>query len=315
MYIAAIDLGGTKTVTAVCNEKGEVLARRKFPTVTADMNAHFNECEKALRECFGQVGITPAEVAGLGMTVPGMADDKGNLIYAPFAGWRDVPISDIFSERLGISNVRADNDVNACAVAETYFCGYKNHLWVTVSTGVGGAVVVDGKLCRGAANVAGELGHVKVEYSDGALCPCGQRGCTEAHASGTAIGRYVAQAAAADSNFNAATGGVYDAKTCAELARRGNRTALSIMDKAGDYLGRAIAAAVNIVNPECVIIGGGVALSLDLLLPAIKRRLASDAVVSAQNTPVVMTKLGYDAGLMGALSLILTSDTINYQGD
>lgn len=305
MYVAAIDLGGTKTVAAVCTENGDILQKLKFPTEVSDMNDHFDACVSHLEECFDRAGISSRDVSGLGITLPGMADGNGNLIYAPFAGWRNVPVCRIFAEKTGIGNVRADNDVNACAIAETYFCGVKNHFWVTVSTGIGGAPVIDGKLCRGYGNVAGELGHVKVEYENGRLCSCGQRGCAEAHASGTAIGKMTAEAALTDPEFASLCRGVFDAKTCADLARKGNAVALEIMNTAGDRLGRAIACAVNLFNPEKVIIGGGVALSLDLLMPAIRRRLISDAVASAQNTPVEMTKLGYDAGLLGAAALIL----------
>ncbi len=310
MIYAALDIGGTKTIAALTDENGSILTQKKFTSFVASSQTHLDICVDALRELMQERGLDAKEIHGLGISLPGIVDsDRGVLLYAPYAKWENVPVAEYLREKLGIANIRCDNDVNACAIGELKFGlgkKYSDFVWMTVSTGVGGASVSDGTLIRGADGFAGELGHLKVEYDHPAQCPCGQEGCLEAHGSGTALNRLTAKMAQQDAEFAAAlaqAGSKADGAGCAKLAQAGNPKALAIFDEIGTYLGRGMAYCVNVLNPQAVVVGGGVSASLELLRPAITAALKANAFRKMQNIDVVCTPLGYEAALIGAAAL------------
>ena len=297
MFIGAIDGGGTKVLTAVMTETGEVLARRQASVPTADHAAYFTRCAGLLGECAVELGIRLKELAGVGVSLPAMTDGRDRVLGSPSAGWGAFNVRPLLVPALGMGSERVfiENDVNACALAELRFAhGVDNFIWMTVSTGIGGAVVADGRLVRGAGFCAGELGHVKVEFEKPRPCGCGGLGCLEAHASGTAIGRLAREA-----------GLEADAKQCAELALQGDSVALGVFAQAGRYIGRAVAMASNVLNPERVYIGGGVAHSLNLLLPSINEEFDCGALPQCRNVVIEQTRLGYEAALFGAAAVCL----------
>lgn len=312
MYIAALDIGGTKTIAAVLDEKGTILAEEKFPSVVTGYQTHLGLCAESMRHLMQQMGLAADDFIGLGVALPGIVNnEEGVLIYAPYADWENVPVAEFLRSSLGFTQVRCENDVNACAIGEQRFGIGKNYtdfIWMTVSTGVGGAVVADSKLVRGGYGFAGELGHLKVEYKKPAHCPCGQYGCLEAHGSGTALIRETRKRALDSPAFAKAleeTGQNPDGAGCAALARAGNPDALDIMDQIGTYLGRGISYCINILNTQAVVIGGGVAASLDLLLPSIRTSVQQNAFKRMQNIDIIETPLGYEAALLGAAALVL----------
>lgn len=309
MSVGAFDIGGTKTIVALAGEDGTLIDKRQFPTDTRDCFAHLDFCCDTFSAMLAEHGYAVGQIKGLGVNLPGLVDRaRGVLIKAVYAGWHNVPVGPYLQDKLGISRVICENDVNSCAMGELRFGlgrEYKSFGWMTVSTGVGGAVVCDGKLIRGARGNAGEFGHLKVEYERPRLCPCGELGCLEAQGSGTALNALIAEQAANDPAFAAAFGKNVkpDAPACAALAREGNQTAKEIFERLGRYLGRGIAHYVNILDPEAVIIGGGVSASLDLLLPGIRAAMANNAFSPMQDVEILPTALGYEAALMGAISL------------
>ncbi len=308
MYIGAIDIGGTKTIAAVTDETGALLARRKFETVRYDHAAHFALCRDELLACLEKLGLSLSQLAGVGVVVPGMVD--GNvLLLAPFAGWRNVNVVEEFSVLLpDAPMVVTEGDVNACGVAEAYFGGFTDLLWMTVSTGVGSAIILNGQLYTGAHSVAGEIGHIKVEFEHPRVCSCGQHGCAEAMASGRGIAAMVEEAVKTDDAYAALyeTAGLpMDARGCEALARKGDSTSRAIYERAGMYLGRALSAALNLLDPQRVFVGGGVAAALDLILPAIRATLRESCVPFIQDTLIERTRLGYDASVKGAAALVL----------
>ncbi len=309
MYIGAIDIGGSKTVVGIVNEKGDVVIAKKIPTL-AQPQTHFEKTSEVLSECLKEKEIPKSELSGLGVVLPGMVSED-TLLYAPAVNWRDVNVVSSYRALTGIENVKTQGDVNACGVAEAYFGGFSDLLWVTVSNGIGGAIVAGGKLYKGARDVAGEIGHVKVEYENPRVCSCGQLGCAEAMASGTGIGKMVKEAADKNPEYKA----LFEKKNllltsegCAALAREGDEISQGIFKKAGMYLGRALAAALNILDPQRVFIGGGVSLSLDLLLEETEKTIKANCVEFSAKTPIEATRLGYYAALLGAASLILAPE-------
>jgi glucokinase len=299
MLIGAIDAGGTKVLTAVMTESGQVLARRKDSVPTADVPAYFARCAAMLTACAQEACSGVASLAGVGMNIPGMVTPDGQVLGSPSAGWGAFDARPLLSAALGVSGAALffENDINACALAEQRFGGADgNFVWITISTGNGGAVVADGRLLRGAGGCAGEFGHLKVERDTPYRCGCGGWGCLEAHASGVAIARRAAEA-----GLGAGT----DARRCEELARQGNAAALAVYAQTGVYLGRALAIAANLLNPSHAFIGGGVSMALDLMLPSIGRTLDEEALPQCRALQVTQTRLGYEAALLGAAAVCL----------
>ncbi len=298
MLIGAIDGGGTKVLTAVMTGSGEVLARRQRSIPTADHRAYFAQGAEMLGECAAEAGVRLAELAGVGASLPAMTDGRDRVLGSPSAGWGEFTVRPLLVPALGMGTERVfiENDVNACALAELRFAhGGDNFIWMTVSTGIGGAVVADGRLVRGAGFCAGEIGHVKVEFATPRACGCGGCGCLEAHASGTAIGRLARAAGLGDA----------DAKRVEQLARKGDPAAATVLAQAGRYIGRALAMTSNVLNPERVYIGGGVAHALDLLLPSIREEFERGALPQCRNVVIEQTRLGYEAALFGAAAVCL----------
>lgn len=324
MLIGALDFGGTKTIASVAEytESGifprclDIIGRETFATgaPVRSFRDAAKECARIIAGILQKNKKAPSSLEAVGVSAPGMVDAQGMLIFSPVTGWRDVDIGgvfrDVWAEVCGIEadilRVNIACDVNACALAEVLSSGNGDMLWVTVSTGIGGAYVTGGNVYAGYHSVAGEIGHTKVEYNAPKKCACGGYGCAEAHASGTAVGKAVAEIAMSDKAWAAVLERrslALTAESCSLLAREGDETALRIINKAGDYLGRALANAANLLDPAVIFIGGGMSRSLDLMAGAIRRRMESDALFIHRNIPVLPTALGYDASLMGAYAL------------
>lgn len=310
MLAAALDIGGTKTMAGIVDQDGQLLSQRTFATYTPDWQQHFAECLKALRACMDECGAE--QPVGLGVNVPGMTDVTRRILRnAVFAGWKDVDVYSYFQQRTSFTNIVVDNDVNSCAIGEYRFGHgdrYKDFVWITVSTGVGGAVFANGQLVRGAWSCAGEVGHLKVEYESPAQCPCGQFGCLESQGSGTAIGRMMKEAAESNCAFAATLAHRQlnaDAKACAILASEGDPICKMILKKAAIYIGRGVSYCINLLNPTAVILGGGVATSLPLMIDDIQAVVEKSVISTLQGIEILYTKNGYNAAILGAAALVL----------
>ena len=295
--IYACDIGGSKLLCGLVTPEGKVLDTEKHtlsPTLTIE------ELEQLLTAGLHTLTArNPGAVPTVcGMTIPGLADPRQGLwVYACFSGIENYPIAERMGKKLGLP-VLIENDVNACAVAEQVFGGCKdcgNYLWVTVSNGIGGGLVLNGSLYDGAFGGAGEFGHVVVE-PHGALCPCGHRGCMEAMAAGPAIAR----------RYKEATGAELSAAEIAQKARQGEKQALEIMEKTGEYIGRGLGKAASLLNLERYVLGGGVMQSFDLLAPSIQAAFEEEAFARPnQKAAICPTALSYEAGLLGAAAITL----------
>lgn len=295
--IYACDIGGSKLLCGLVTPDGRILDTEKRPL---SPNVTVEELEQYLTEHFRLLTARHPEVTptACGMTIPGLADPQtGTWVYACFSGIENYPIALRMSQKLGM-HVAVENDVNACAWAEKIFggcmdCG--NYLWVTVSNGVGGGLVLNGQLYSGAFGGAGEIGHIVVE-PDGALCPCGHRGCLEAMAAGPAISR----------RYQDATAETLTAAEIADRARQGEAAALAVLQKTGEYIGRGLGKTASLLNLERYILGGGVMQSLDLLEPAIRTAFEREAFARPnQKAVIAKTALAYEAGLLGAAAITL----------
>ena len=296
MLAGAIDGGGTKVMTGIVDDGGKILSSRTESVPPKDVAAYFNRCATMLKDCAAEIGVTLDKLDGVGMSIPGMTDGKDWVYGSPSAGWGPFSALSLLVPALGLpaEKIRLENDINACALAELRFGGGgRDFVWLTISTGNGGAVVANGELVRGKSFCAGELGHIKVEYDHPVRCGCGGCGCLEAHASGPAIARMCRE-----------IGLDTDAAGCAALCRQGDERALSVYKTAGMYLGRALAQLANTLNFEKAYLGGGVSRSLDLLMPSLRETFDRDALPECRKAIIERTHLGYEASLLGAASLV-----------
>jgi glucokinase len=298
--VLALDIGGSKMAAAIVDAGGVVHGRGQ-ETLTLPYTQQDVLAAAARLGCgamHGYKGSGP--ILGIGAAIPGLADPaNGTWVYSSFSGIRDFPFAALLTKALHLP-VSIENDVNACALGEMRFgacTDVNDFLWVTVSNGIGGSIVANGKLYGGAGGNAGEIGHICVE-EDGPLCQCGKRGCLEACAAGPAIlRRYLALTGLPDDP-------ALHAKAIAGMARQGDPAAQKAYDQTGRYLGIAIAAAVNLLNPQKVILGGGVSLSFDLFYPRLQATLDQMVFRQANGTlRVERTALGYDAALLGAAAV------------
>jgi len=299
MNILAIDIGGSKIAAGIVDGGGNVLfsVKENLPEGTnADslLSVIKNKCD----EIAGKINF---DFDKIGVTIPGLADAKNGIwVYAPFSGIKNFPIAEkikaIYKKRVYI-----ENDVNACAVGEKYFGCCKDvddFIWITVSNGIGGSVFADGKLYTGYNGNAGEFGHIKVRDDDEFLCGCGGYGCVEAVAAGPGIKKRY--------------GGTLSAEQIAAEARKGDITAIKVMYETGYYIGRALSAAINILNPEMAVFGGGVSQSFDLIEPGIKDALARYMFTAAnRDVKIRQTALAYNAALIGAAAIATEGKNIN----
>ena len=302
-HVIALDLGGTKLAAGVVDREGVVVRRTQHATETSSQDALLAQIERAIYE------LLDREVGALGIGVPSLIDQHagraGSSVNVPLAG---VALRARLERRFGMP-VALENDANAAALAEHRFGagrGTEHMLMLTLGTGVGGGIILNGELYRGALGTAGELGHMTIDLHGGpcqGLCP--GIGHLESFASGTAAERLGRQAAERDPDGALgralAEGRELDAPLLVELANGGSADALEVMGIVGYALGTGIASYVNVFNPELVVVGGGFARAGDLVLEPARRVVAERALPTAREyARIAPAVLGPEAGLVGS---------------
>jgi len=302
-----VDLGGTKMLLGVLDGDSK--------TVWESREGSAGEGEGELVELLvrelAEARSARAGVETIGMGIPATIDhEKGVAVAAVNLPIEDLPIRDIVRERTGLPTF-VDNDANVAALAEHLFGaarGARNAVMLTIGTGIGGGLILDGEIYRGSTGAGAELGHMAIQM-DGPGCQgnCPNRGCVEALASGTALGRegLAAAESAPDSALGKllAAGEEIDGKAVTVAAQAGDATAIEVFDLIGSRLGVALASFANIFEPETIVIGGGVIAAGDLLLDPARRELEARALRPMNRTPVVAAELGEDAGMIGAAAM------------
>jgi glucokinase len=305
-----IDLGGTKILTSVINPRGEMLSRDHSITPAAKgpegvIQAILESAERALAGA--SIGMDGVSAVGVG--APGLADTEAGILYTSpnLPGWEDVPLRDILQERFK-KKAHLINDGNAAALGEYYFGaakGISHFIYVTISTGIGGGIVVDGKILKGSRGLAGEVGHMTIA-DEGPLCHCGNRGCWEALASGTALAKAAQkriETGAQTAILSFAEGRIdkVTAQTVQAAAEKGDPLANELILKTAYYFGVGLANLVNIFNPEMIVIGGGLSNMGDRLLkPAYQVAGERAFDRSFRMVRFVRAGLGRNSGVLGA---------------
>jgi glucokinase len=301
-----IDLGGTQVRAALIDMGGNVLKRAAVataadagPSVIIDQLYHVAASVSA--------GTSRDHLIGVGVSSPGPIDTERRIALSipTLAGFVDVPFARMIEDKIGLP-VWLENDGIAAALGEWRFgVGRLNQnlVYITVSTGIGGGIVLDGRLLHGRRGLVGHVGHMTI-IRDGEACPCGNRGCWEAYASGTAFAqRARLRADGPTSTTLGKDGAPIDGRAVFEAAAHGDALALALVSEEADLLGVGIANLLHLYSPEIVVIGGGMANGFDLLLPGIAARINSAAMPSFRDTPVVRAALGDNSGLIGAAVL------------
>ena len=311
-YYVGIDLGGTFIKAGVVDEEYHILAKSSVPSqVDGDDEGLADRIAQAATMAMEQLGLTIADISSVGVGTPGAVDAKnGVVVYANNLGFRNTPLGQYLEDRLH-TTVYLENDANVAAYGETLAgaaAGYQDVVVITLGTGVGGGIIIDGKIYRGFNQFGGELGHMVIQYG-GRQCTCGRKGCIEAYASATGLINMTKEAMEAHPESGlwkiAPTLDQVDGKTAYDGMRAGDPVAIQVVDTYQNYLGAGLTNFVNIFQPEVLLIGGGICKEGETLLAPLREYIAREAY-SIEGQPTCqlrVCKLGNDAGTIGAAML------------
>lgn len=314
-YIIGIDVGGTNIKAGVLTDGGVTVKSYSIKTLADNGSKDvLNRINELVNTMLAENNVSKSQVIGIGMGLPGPVNtDTGVVNTCPnMIGWDDLPAANLLKELTGI-DVKIANDANAITLGEAWLGaakGYKDIIGITLGTGIGGGIIINGKILSGHTGAAAEVGHMKI-VNNGNLCGCGHYGCWEAYASATGLIREAVHRLKVNKN-NMIWKEVGDdinkleAKHIFDAAKAGDEFALGLVDYEVEYVSMGLANLLNILNPELVVIGGGVALAGDILFNGVRDKLKTKAMkVCMEDVKIVPAKLGNDAGVVGAAALFI----------
>ena len=311
-YAFGIDLGGTTAKVGLFTTSGALLEKWEVATDTSHAGEHILEnLAAAILGKMKEQSIQPEQVEGVGIGVPGPVLDSSTvpIVCANLGGWGERNVSAQLSGLLDGLKVLVGNDANVAALGEIWMGaakGAKNAVMVTLGTGVGGGVVVNGKVIDGVHGAGGEIGHITVNRHETAVCGCGKRGCLEQYSSATGVVRCMKKLLDENPDTPCVLRGTeFAAKDVFDAARNGDALAAREVDEMSDTLGMALANIASTVDPEAFLVGGGVARAGDVLFAPLNKHFQEYAFKSCRETPIKQASLGNDAGIYGAVRLIV----------
>ena len=311
-YAFGIDLGGTTAKIGLFTTSGALLEKWEVATDTSNAGEHILEnLAAAVLGKMKEQSIQPEQVEGVGIGVPGPVLDSSivPIVCANLGGWGERNVSAQLSGLLDGLKVLVGNDANVAALGEIWMGaakGAKNAVMVTLGTGVGGGVVVNGKVIDGVHGAGGEIGHITVNRHETAVCGCGKRGCLEQYSSATGVVRCMKKLLDENPDTPCMLRGTeFAAKDVFDAARNGDALAAREVDEMSDTLGMALANIASTVDPEAFLVGGGVARAGDVLFAPLNKHFQEYAFKSCRETPIKQASLGNDAGIYGAVRLIV----------
>ena len=311
-YAFGIDLGGTTAKIGLFTTSGALLEKWEVATDTSHAGEHILEnLAAAVLGKMKEKSIQPEQVEGVGIGVPGPVLDSSivPIVCANLGGWGERNVSAQLSGLLDGLKVLVGNDANVAALGEIWMGaakGAKNAVMVTLGTGVGGGVVVNGKVVDGVHGAGGEIGHITVNRHETAVCGCGKRGCLEQYSSATGVVRCMKKLLDENPDTPCVLRGTeFAAKDVFDAARNGDALAAREVDEMSDTLGMALANIASTVDPEAFLVGGGVARAGDVLFAPLNKHFQEYAFKSCRETPIKQASLGNDAGIYGAVRLIV----------
>ena len=305
-YVFGVDIGGTSVKLGLFDVEGNVLDKWEIPTRTENGGEKIlPDIADSIREKMKQ--IDKDFVAGVGVGAPGPVDGKGIVHRAVNLGWGTSSIKDTLEDLLNMP-VMAGNDANVAALGEMWMGGgqgYRDLVVVTLGTGVGGGIIIDGKMLTGATGAGGEIGHIHVNDEEEEICGCGNKGCLEQYSSATGITRLANQLLASSDKDSVLRGGEVSAKTVFDAVKERDPLAVEVAEKFGKYLGDGLASIACVVNPEAIVIGGGVSKAGEILIDFIRPHYEKNVFHGSRQVKFSLATLGNDAGIYGAAKLVL----------
>ena len=307
--IFGVDLGGTTVKLGLFDEEGMVLEKWEIPTRKENKGEQIlPDIADAIKKCMAEKNISKKDVIGVGIGVPGPVDGNGVIYKAANLGWGVFSVKEKLSSLLDGIEVEAGNDANVAALGEMWKGGgkgYKDLVAVTLGTGVGGGIIVDGRILTGASGAGGEIGHICVEENEEDVCGCGKKGCLEQYASATGVTRLAVRALKETDEDSILRNKELDAKCVWDAVKAGDKVAISVAKEFGKYLGKGLAAVACVVNPEIFVIGGGVSKAGTVLIDFVKDEYLARVFHGSNNVKFALATLGNDAGIYGAAKLVL----------
>ena len=308
-YCFGVDIGGTTVKLGLFTTDGEIVDKWEIKTRTENQGeAVLPDIAEALKEKLEEKKIGRDEVEGIGVGVPAPVNAEGVVQNTANLGWG---YKEVKREMEELSGMRAEigNDANVAALGEMWLGagkGRKNIVMVTLGTGVGGGIIIDGKPLVGAHGAGGEIGHLCVNYEETDHCGCGNTGCLEQYASATGITRLANIRLAKDDAKSVLREQEVSAKTVFDAVKAGDAVAKEIAEEFGKYLGHAMANLAAVVDPSAIVIGGGVSKAGEVLIEYVEKNFIERAFFANKDTEFVLATLGNDAGICGAAKLILS---------
>jgi len=310
-YVFGVDIGGTTVKIGLFSTQGQLLDKWEIPTRTQNGGEQvLPDVAQSIRSKLEEKNISPQQVEGIGIGVPGPVDDANVVHKCINLGWGVFNLKERMNQLLPeIPNVSGGNDANVAALGELWqggASGYQSAVMFTLGTGVGGGVVLDGKIVAGANGGAGEVGHMTVEPGETVQCNCGKYGCLEQYASANGIVRMAkVMLAQCDTPSKLRDLETFTAKDICDLAREGEEMAASIVDRCGDYLGRAMSFVSCTTDPDVFVVGGGMSRAGSIVTDAALKYFRKYAFHVSAHTSIVIAKLGNDAGMYGSAKMVL----------
>ena len=307
-YVFGVDVGGTTVKLGLFDPEGEVKEKWEIPTRKEDNGDHIiADIADSIKEKMSANSIDRMDVVGVGIGVPGPVKEDGTVLLAANLGWGKRNISMELGDLLKVP-VMAGNDANVAALGEMWRGGgrgYKNMVAVTLGTGVGGGIIIGGKIVSGSTGAGGEIGHIHLEDEEPAACGCGGHGCLEQYASATGVVRIAKKKIAFTETPSVLRDREITAKDIWDAAKEGDELAVEVAKVYGEYLGKGLAAVANVVNPDIFVIGGGVSKAGEILIDYMKPYFEKYVFPGAKNAKFALAVLGNDAGIYGAAKLVL----------
>ena len=307
-YVFGVDIGGTTVKLGLFDAEGGVFDKWEIPTRIQENGSHIlPDIAESIKQKIQEKQIKLEEIAGVGVGAPGPIDEEGVVHRAVNLGWETFSIKQTLEDILHVP-VRAGNDANVAALGEMWKGGGQGSsdlIMVTLGTGVGGGIITGGRVLTGVAGAGGEIGHIHVDDTETECCGCGNKGCLEQYASATGITRLAKKKLEESDKDSILRNKEVTAKTVFDAVKQKDALAMEVAEEFGKYLGDGLAVIASVVNPEAIVIGGGVSKAGEILMDYIKPYFIKNVFHANREVRFVLATLGNDAGIYGAAKLVL----------
>ena len=308
-YAFGVDVGGTTVKIGLFSIAGGLLEKWEIPTRTEENGKNIlPDIARSVLDKADEKNISREEIEGIGVGVPGPVAEDGTVLRCVNLGWDVFNVQDALAALTGNLKVKAGNDANVAALGEMWQGGgkgCKDLVMVTLGTGVGGGIILDGHILPGSNGAAGEIGHMPMRDDETEFCGCGKQGCLEQYATATGIVRMTRKYLKENPGVETLLTKDSSAKDIFDAAKANDKVALQMVSELGNMLGKALACISCVVNPQAFVIGGGVSKAGEILIDAVRKEYVHYAFHASADTPFKLAELGNDAGMYGCVKLVL----------